>query len=457
MESFADITERSDETLRAERRTQLLLRGILPRDSGALELAGPSFTVGRGDDCAFRTPTAGVSRHHFEVYREGPIYALRDLRSTNGTWINGRRVELSALSPGMLIRAGDWLGIVEMEPVGHSERGVEELSPGLFGGPALKRVIEPLKRAAPSNIPIVLVGATGTGKERFARAAHHFSGREGAFHAVNCAALPNALAEGELFGYQKGAFTGAERTHGGQFRAAHGGTLFLDEVAEMPLALQAKLLRAVELGEVLPLGETRSVPFDARLVVACQLPLEELVAQGRFREDLAARLAGLTVQLPPLRERKADVPGLFAQFLREHSGGRPPQVSTRLYERLCLHEWPSNVRELSLLARQLLAVHGLEPTLRRSHLPERLQDPEADSSETNALEAARHEEGRRDYDLRRLKAAIQESGGNVSLAAERSGISRQRAYRLMAGNGRARARSISDAEPSAGSCDESHD
>jgi transcriptional regulator with PAS, ATPase and Fis domain len=429
----------------------------LPQDPGALVLAGPSFTVGRGDDCSFRTPITGVSRHHFEVYREGPIYALKDLRSTNGTWINGRRVEISALAPGMVIRAGDWLGVVETQPAGHSERGVRELAPGLFGGAALERVIEPLRRAASSNIPIVLVGATGTGKERFARAVHHFSGRAGAFHAVNSAALPSALAEGELFGYQKGAFTGAERTHGGQFRAAHGGTLFLDEVAEMPLPLQAKLLRAIELGEVVPLGETRPVPFDARLVVACQLPLEELVAQGRFREDLAARLDGLTVQLPPLHERKGDVPGLFWQFLREHSGGRPPQVSTRLYERLCSHEWPGNVRELSLLARQLLAVHGLEPTLRRSHLPKRLQNLEEDASEASALEVSRREEDRREYDLRRLRAAIQESGGNVTLAAERSGISRQRAYRLMA-NSRARtALPLADNATNAGSCDESHE
>jgi DNA-binding NtrC family response regulator len=189
---------------------------------------------------------------------------------------------------------------------------------------------------------------------------------------------------------------------------------------------------------VTPLGETDSVPFDARLVVATQTPLDELVAQGSFRNDLAARLAGLTVRLPTLSARKADVPALFWQFLREHSGGRPPQVSSKLFERLCLHEWPGNVRELLLLARQLLAVHGMEPFLRRSHLPEELRGAKAASRDSDVAGLAPREEDRSEYDLRRLRAAIREAGGNVTLAAERSGISRQRAYRLMAREDRSR-------------------
>jgi transcriptional regulator with PAS, ATPase and Fis domain len=337
----------------------------------------------------------------------------------------------------MLLRAGDWLGLVEAEAESPA-RGVEELCPGLFGGSLLASVIEPLKRAASSKIPIVLVGATGTGKEVLARAIHHLSGRAGAFQAINCAALPGALAEGELFGYKRDTLTGSERERSGQFRAAHAGTLFLDDVAGLTLSVQAKLLRAVELGEVTPLGETESVPFDARLVVATQTPLEELVAQGSFRNDLAARIAGLTVRLPTLSGRKADIPALFWHFLGEISGGRPPLVSTKLFERLCLHDWPGNVRELLLLARQLLAVHGGEPFLRRSHLPSELQGARHDVRDSDASELSPREEDRSEYDLRRLRAAIREAGGNVTLAAQRSGISRQRAYRLMAREDRSR-------------------
>ncbi|HVR19316.1 MAG TPA: sigma 54-interacting transcriptional regulator, partial [Polyangiaceae bacterium] len=302
-----------------------------------------------------------------------------------------------------------------------------ELAPGLWGGPRLARSLAPAKRASASDLPIVLVGATGTGKERFAQAVHHFSGRTGRFHALNCAALPEALAEAELFGYQKGAFTNAERAYPGQLRAADGGTLFFDEIGDLPLAIQAKLLRALESKQVLPLGETRSMPFDARVVAATQRPLDELVLDGSFRSDLAARLQGLIVTIPTLTERRRDIPALFHEFLREHSGGRPPPVSTRLYERLCLYDWPRNVRELELLARQLLFVHGLEPRLRRSHLPEQFKALVPLDGETVHEGFANRDE----YDFHRLTQALEDTGGNLTLAAKRGGISRQRAYRLM--------------------------
>jgi transcriptional regulator with PAS, ATPase and Fis domain len=240
------------------------------------------------------------------------------------------------------------------------------------------------------------------------------------------------LAEAELFGYRKGAFTGAERASLGRFRAADRGTLFLDEVAELPLELQAKLLRVVEERAVTPLGETEGVPIDVRIVVAAQWSLSELVAAKRFREDLFARFAGLTVCLPALRERVSDIAPLFEHFVREYSGGRPPKIETKLIEYLCLHSWPGNVRELEQLARRLRALHGHEPALRRSFLPPELRSLVTVEGDSLAPPSGDYN-GRRDHDRYRLAVALKQASGNVTAAAAQAGFSRQRAYRLLDG------------------------
>jgi transcriptional regulator with PAS, ATPase and Fis domain len=205
---------------------------------------------------------------------------------------------------------------------------------------------------------------------------------------VNCATLVPALAEAELFGYRKGAFTGADRASPGYFRAAQGGTLLLDEIADLPESVQAKLLRALEQHEISPLGESSPVPVDVRVLAATQIPLAQLVAERRFRADLCARLDGLTIRLPPLRDRKQEIPFLFQHLLRLHSGGRPPEVDPRLVEQLCLYDWPFNVRELDLLVRRLLLLHGHERELRRSHLPEHMLPQTAANDETTGVPVA---------------------------------------------------------------------
>jgi DNA-binding NtrC family response regulator len=190
----------------------------------------------------------------------------------------------------------------------------------------------------------------------------------------------------------------------------------------------------------------RPVAFDARVVAASQQSLSELVAKGSFREDLAARLDGLSVAIPPLRERREDTPSLFAHFLEQHSGGRAPTVTVKLFESLCLYPWPANVRELELLARRLLATHGLEPLLRGSHLPSKFHTLDSDAE---VAHAAPPSESRGAHDYRLLVEALEKNGGNVKLAAETVGISRQRAYRVMKQHG-AVTNSKSDA-PSNGS------
>jgi DNA-binding NtrC family response regulator len=270
-----------------------------------------------------------------------------------------------------------------------------------------------------------------------ARAIHAWSGRSGPFYAVNCAGLPAALADAELFGHVKGAFTSAERDNVGHFRAAHGGTLFLDEAAELSLDVQAKLLRALEDHKVTAVGSTRAVDVDVRIVTAFQREPSRLVTQGVLRDDLAARLVGLTVELPTLAERRADIAPLFRAFLRLHAGDRAPEVDGKLVESLLLYPWPHNVRELELLARRLLILYGLESVLRRGHLPKQLLAP-VHAHEPEAPPGVDPD----DDDRQRLAVALRTTNGNVKAAATLAGFSRQRAYRVL--NGRSARELIQD-------------
>lgn len=426
IEGGVDTTEREESVHGAPVR-RLALDWAWP-DSRIERLQGSRLLLGRDEAAHVPLDGAGVSRAHAELYRQGPIYVIRDLGSTNGTWLDGRRVEHAAVAPGKVLRIGPWVGVFTERVEEDPEFG--ELAPGLFGGALLSRTLEPLRRAATSSLSILLVGDTGTGKERFARASHQLSGRSGPFLAVNCAALPDQLAEAELFGYRRGAFTGAERASSGYFRAAHTGTLFLDEMPELPLSTQAKLLRILEDGQVRSLGETEAVGVDVRIVSASQRPLSVLVAEGRLREDLAARLSGVEVRIPSLAARRSDVGHLFRQLLNQHTGGRPPAVEPRLVEALCLHGWPQNVRELELVTRRLVAMQGDEAVLRRQHLPSALCDLVEDLSPSSAA-SARPLRDRHEHDLERLQQALESSGGNLKAAAASLGISRQRAYRLL--------------------------
>jgi transcriptional regulator with PAS, ATPase and Fis domain len=283
---------------------------------------------------------------------------------------------------------------------------------------------------------VVLEGETGTGKERVARAIHLWSGRPGPFVGVNAAAIPESIAEAELFGHRKGAFSGAERAGTGYFRAAAGGTLLIDEIVDLPAGVQAKLLRCLENHEVVPLGETAPVPVDVRVVAAAQIPLREALREQRLRPDLVARLDGVTVRLPPLRERIRELPFLFVRMLEAHMAAAAlpmPDLCPRLMERLCLYDWPFNVRELERLAGRLAVLHGREPRLRRHHLPAHMRSGGASSDAPGPDGAAEVAEA--DPTLASLAASLRLFRGNVARAAAAMGISRQRAYRLMEASG----------------------
>ena len=417
------------------------VRWLFPSlDGSVCPLVGERLVLGRGEECSVQLLGAELSRRHAELRRDGPLWLVEDLGSRNGTWLNGKRLaKAAAIGTGDLLRIGEWIGLVSALPPGAATApAYRELQPGFFAGPTLLEALEPARKAASKNLPIVVEGQTGTGKELAARAIHGWSGRTGPFVGVNCAALPESLAEAELFGHHKGAFTGAHASRPGYFRAAHGGTLLLDEVTDLPLSVQAKLLRVLELREVVAVGGTTAAPVDVNIIAAAQEPLESAVAAGRFRADLCGRLQGLPVRLPPLRERVDEIPFLFARLLAWRAGGLHPAVEPAVVERLCLYDWPFNVRELDLLVRRLLAVHAQVATLGLSHLPEHIRPASEPAAAPKRAEkpprAARRQSGadvRDEQHLQAFRAALRQSSGNVAQAARAVGISRQRAYRLM--------------------------
>jgi transcriptional regulator of acetoin/glycerol metabolism len=400
---------------------ELRVGPLAPTENQAVVLGREEAGPGRlaGDD---------VSRRHAELRFAGGRLFIRDLGSRNGIFVNGRRQEQTVLRRHDVVRVGGWIGIVVVDP---GDPGDEPGLPGNFQhelhlGPTARQIVRPARELAPTGISLVLEGETGTGKERVARAVHRWSGRRGPFVAINCAAIPESIAEAELFGYREGAFTGAQRPSPGHVRAAHGGTLFLDEITDMPLALQAKLLRVLEEREVVPVGESTPIAVDVRFLAATQIPLGAAVAERRFRADLQARLDGFTLQLPPLRERPDDIPSLFLHLSRKHGLSAGTALSPRLIEALCGYGWPLNVRELDFLAQRLVAEHGREPLLRRSHLPARFTDP---SDRGVPADAGAHAASQLD----RLMAALMSADGNLARAAEQVGVSRQKAYRLLGG------------------------
>jgi transcriptional regulator with PAS, ATPase and Fis domain len=287
-----------------------------------------------------------LSRHHATILTDGAdTLRIIDHGSKNGTWVNGQRQSEAVLRLGDVLSVGDSSLVVGPEPLDSARSSI----PALVGdSAALHRVRAAIRKLGPTATTVLLMGETGCGKELAAQAIHDESGASGGFVAVNCAAVPDNLFESQFFGHRAGAFTGAS-AHEGFFRAAEHGTLFLDEIGELPLAQQAKLLRAIQERTVIPLGATRAVPCDVRFVSATNRNLAQAVERGEFRADLLARLFESRLHLPPVRERPEDILELFAHG---YEGDLPP-ISHALAEALLLHQWPYNVREVIATARAL--------------------------------------------------------------------------------------------------------
>lgn len=408
------------------------------------------LVLGRDQECDAVLPSHRVSRRHAQLSRSGPLWLLSDLDSKNGVYLNGERAKKAALTPGDVIRIGDHVAVfVEAPP--EADLGFGPIAAGIWGGRAHREAAARARVAARSTVSIVLVGETGTGKERFSAAIHGWSERTGPCIAVNCATYTKALAAGELFGYRKGAFTGADRGSAGHLRAAHQGTLFLDEVLELPLDVQAMLLRAVENREVLALGESTPTPIDVRFVSAAQVAPARAVSEGRFRADLHARLSGEVIQLPSLASCREILPELFAALF-EQVCSRAPALTATVAERLCLYHWPLNVREMETVVRraalagaaaeQYVDLTPFVPDASRSPLLQAEGEPRdaadgasgvgAASSRALAVPGRTSPDGF--YEKRELLAlldALSAHSGNLTRAAAALGLSRPRAYRML--------------------------
>ena len=309
---------------------------------------------------------------------------------------------------------------------------------GLIGrAPSMRAVYELITKAGPTTASVLITGESGTGKELAARALHEEStGRRGPFVPLNCSALPGDLVEAELFGHTRGAFTGADEDRRGLIEAADGGTLFLDEVEDLAPAAQAKLLRVVEERKVTPLGSNDPVAVDVRLIAATNRDLEAGVAAGSFREDLLFRLRVVTIHLPPLRERREDIPRLAVEFLRHFSeihGREVAELTDAARGALAAYAWPGNVRELRNAVERAVVLASSD-RLDVGDLPPEVSGRPAEATAAPAAEvpfAEAREEAVRGFAKSYLEAALKRHGGNISEAARSLGLHRQSLQRTL--------------------------
>ncbi len=321
------------------------------------------------------------------------------------------------LAAGRILRQNDYL-----------RRELEKGWEGFIGdSAAMQKVYEQIRLVAPNKTTVMITGETGTGKELAARAIHRASPRrDKLFVPINCAAIPADMLESELFGYEKGAFTGAHKERIGKFELAHGGTMFLDELAEMPIALQTKLLRVLQENVIERLGSNRAIPIDIRIIAASNKDPMAAVVENKLREDLYYRVNVFSLELPPLRERKEDIPALVQHFMAEFSGGHAatPKITGEALAYLQQYPWPGNVRELKNVMERAIVLSGGKP-LDISHFPLEAHAAKEKSLSQDALDFDGLElnEAIETLESNMIGAALRDTGGNKTKAARLLGIS----------------------------------
>jgi two-component system, NtrC family, response regulator AtoC len=321
--------------------------------------------VGRDKDCHVQLDHSSISRQHARL-RLGKVCTLVDLGSRNGTVFHGHRLPVGderGLAPGDSFKLGPFSLL--LIPTGAAPSFLPVTASRLrVDDPAPAAPSQLLVEVARASVNVVIYGETGVGKEVLAKTLHRLSGRSGRVLGINCAALSEALLESELFGHRRGAFTGAVESKPGLLQAAAGGTVLLDEIGDMAPGVQAKLLRAIETREVLPVGDVRPVAIDVRFLAATHRDLLALADKGGFRQDLYYRLAGVTLEIPPLRERQDQIAGLAGTLLADaavRSGRAAPAITAAAAAALSAHPWPGNVRELrNVVERALLLSRGAD-------------------------------------------------------------------------------------------------
>jgi DNA-binding NtrC family response regulator len=400
----------------------------------------------QGNDLVLGDDT--VSRFHALLRRTEDGILVVDQRSTNGTWVGGAKLGQAVVAPGTVLGLGRTrVRVVEGRDLDVDIWGGEMLGPLRGRSPAMRRVMAWVERAAATEAPVLLVGESGTGKEVVARAIHEGGPRAGKpFVVVDCGALTPTLVASELFGHERGAFTGADRQHAGALEQAHGGTLFLDEIGELPRELQPVLLGALERRAFRRVGGRSEVNVDVRVIAATNRDLRTEVNGGSFRLDLYYRLAVLQLELPALRDRKEDIPLFFEHFLRElgYEGEVSAIVPEPSMKSLMEHRWPGNVRELRNVAMATLAMGA--PSIDGAPLgaPRPGNGHAAAAADPNTLPigellALPFKDARQQalgaFEERYLRQLLDRTNGNVSQAAREAGLDRSYLFSLLRRSG----------------------
>ena len=418
--------------------------GTLMEGIASFTPGGRFLAANRAAQFQLGLSTNALQAHSFSSLFDLPLSALYDhyraaapglldLCMHNGVRVRGRAELRLARGPHLLSIEPAPATPPQVKPVPQRSSRLGQLD---TGDPALARALDKVAKVLGRDVPILITGETGTGKELLARAIHADSPRESApFVAVNCAAIPEALIESELFGYEEGAFTGARRKGAtGRIQQAHGGTLFLDEIGDMPMPLQARLLRVLQERVVTPLGAGRSVPVDLQLVCATNQDLRRRIAAGLFREDLYYRLNGLVVKLPPLRER-TDLETLAHQLLAAEATGAGYRIADEVMRLFRQHRWPGNLRQLASVLRTAAIMTGGEPEIGLEHLPDDFLDDldVADGESPDSVMPLASATGIRlgEVEKAAMLQALAANDGNVAATARALGISRNTIYRRL--------------------------
>ncbi|MFO0593279.1 MAG: sigma 54-interacting transcriptional regulator [Polyangiaceae bacterium] len=427
----------------ATRRVSVRDRGLPVLSVDVLVVGGPArgarFTVrngvariGSAPGNDVRIDDATVSRQHCEIRVRADAVLLRDLSSTNGTYVGGARIREAEIPAGTLVRAGDSAFQIL---VGDGPTFLELSSRTSFGelvgaSVEMRRLYALLERVATTDTTVLVTGETGTGKDVVARSIHAASRRAaGPFVPIDCGAIPESLIESELFGHVRGAFSGAIADRRGVFEEAGSGTLFLDEIGEMPMALQPKLLRALETRTVRPVGASGTRPVDVRIVAATNRSLARCVNDGTFREDLYYRLAVVEAPVPALRDRPEDVPILAAHFYKQitRTDAAPPPDFLR---GLASRSWPGNVRELRNFVERSVSLGMVGASGPVSAPPVAAEDAELAVPIHLPLKDAR-QAWIESFELVYVRRILEKTGGNVTRAAQMAGVSRRFLQRLI--------------------------
>ncbi|RMH44691.1 MAG: FHA domain-containing protein [Deltaproteobacteria bacterium] len=394
--------------------------------------------VGKSADNDLTLTDETVSRNHFEIVRDGKGYLLRDLRSTNGTFLDGAEIKEAYIRAGSVISAG----AVELKFTPFEERieilpsDKDHLGDMVGRSMAMREIFGLIERIAPTDATVLIEGETGTGKDMIARAIHQLSPRrDGPFIVVDCGAVAGTLIESELFGHEKGAFTGASAQRQGAFELASGGTVFLDELGELSLDLQPKLLRVLEQRELRRVGGSKVIKVDLRVVAATRQDLRAEVDKGKFREDLYFRLNVVPIVAPPLRERKEDIPLLVRHFIDKLAGGAAPEIPESTMAALCAHDWPGNVRELRNVVERALALGtdagrlvaplGDQPLVLGGGRGPRVE------FEPGLSFREQKERWNEQFESRYLEWLLRRNGGNISKAARDADMDRKYLHKLL--------------------------